>query len=331
MKFDNQDSTIQQDVQNESGNGGGNEQTPETRQLTPREEALARIEQVNMEAVEKQNADYRQAYGLPEEPTPEEGRQESGQTPAAVQQDVEPKVQVKVDGEEMELPVSEVVKNYQKVATADKRLKEAALRLQEVEAREKALEGKAFVDDQDTALPSVDTDEDMRAGLFNVVNSIEIGDTETAVEELAKLLGSSVKQAESVIDENRVNEAVELVLRQKEFDREFTEAQQDFMKNHADLNNNPTLAAMVNAKFDAAIEAGMFPKDATQKAVSDVREFVAGLTGNNNNNNVSRQERKQTYDTIRSATGRVNLNDQGNEDTSTSSVVAEMKRLRGQA
>jgi hypothetical protein len=329
----NQESTIHTDVPNAAGDEVNTEQTPASQPLSPREEALARIDQANLEQINQKNTEYRQANGEPE-PTPEEGRTE----PVVEVQPVpaEQTVRVKVDGVEMELPISEVVKNYQKDTTADKRLKEAALRLKEVEEREKALVQVPAERANEGQTPSGQPDESAREKAQRVISAMLEGDTEGAVEDLAEIF--SVKPAPApaaaVIDQDQVSQLVQEGLRQQEFDREFKQAQATFAKDHADLNENPTLAGMVNQHYTAALEAGFSPLQATDYAVKEVRQFVTELTGKAGNSAAStiRQERKQTYDTITPAAGRVDLgNQQQADDNSPAAVIRQMREARGQA
>lgn len=321
MENNQQDSTIPTDVQNVTGDASDVQQTPETRPLSPREEALARIEQANMEQIDKVNDDYRKAHGEPE-PTPDQGRPE---IPEPVAADPGQTVRVKVDGQEMELPISEVVKGYQKDATADKRLKEAALRLQEIEAREAALAEAAT-----RQIPSVQTDESLREKAQRIIDAMYEGDTSSAVESLVDAMSAGTPAA-SVVDDAKLMEAAQRALQQQVFDREFSEARDMFVKNHADLNNNPTLAAMVNQHYNAAIDAGHLPVAATNEAVRQVREFVSSLTGQAGVGSTNRQERKQNYDTITPAAGRVESGSRQADDNSPAAVIAQMRAARGQA
>jgi len=328
MEFD-QDSTTQTGVQNEAGEESGKDQAAETRPLSPREEALARIDQANQEQIERHNAEYRQSNG-DLEPTPDEGRNEE---PVETQPGpTDQMVRVKVDGIEMELPISEVVKGYQKESTADKRLKEAALRLKEIEEREQSLaaRGKEAIPEREEPTPSAQPDETARERAKRIIAALVEGDTEGAVNDLASVFEAPTASKVPEFDQTKVVQLVQESLRQQEYEREFNQARESFVKNHSDLNENPTLASMVNERYAVAVEAGYSPIQATDYAVKEVRQFVTDLTakaaGPTSNN---RQKRKQSYDTITPASGRLDTSSQQQDDTSPASVIAQMRAARG--
>lgn len=69
------------------------------------------------------------------------------------------------------------------------------------------------------------------------------------------------------------------ILNEDRMEREFNEARSMFLKDHADLNENPKLAAMVNDAYFRELESGKGPMEATKNAVEEVRSFVSELTG----------------------------------------------------
>lgn len=313
--MDNQDGAIREDVQDETGNEEDVIDQGE-RPLSPREEALARIEQANLDLIEKSNQEFARSNGAV--PTPDEGRnqkpvEETAQT-----------VKVKIDGEELELPISEVVKGYQKDQTASKRLEEAAARIREAEQREAQLAQLAAGKSEET--PSL-ADEDLHLKAKRIIDSLMEGEADSAVESLAEILNAKSKAVDPPAS---VTDTVRQELERMELEREYEQARTVFLKDNADLNENPKLAAMVNDAYFRQLESGKRPLEASKAAAQEVRDFVQELTGRSGTgNSTNRQERKQSYDTITPASGRTEGATQ-QADESQAAVIAEMKRARGQ-
>lgn len=326
------ESAIQPDAQETTGE----ENADFNRPLTPREQALARIDQMSNELVDQQNVEHAKANNLPDpilisgrdvEPVVEEpAAQEQPTEPAEVPQTVK----VKVDGEELELPISEVIKGYQKDATASKRLELAAQKLREIEAKEQELATKAIIEPPPS---ETKTDEEIRTKATNIVNALSYGDMDSAINDLAAVLAArgNTPVVAPTIDPDQVTQLVRQTLTRESLDREFQDTQQWFRENHADLNDNPKLADMVNTEYSRALDEGLTPRKATEKAVSEVRGFIAQLTKStapNSQVQQQRETRKQTIDTLTPATGRF---EQGTkEPDKPEDAIAEIRSRRWQ-
>lgn len=292
--------------------------------LSPREEALARIDQVNYEWIEQSNQGYAETEG--QIPTAE--RRDDAPEPAPAST-----IRVKIDGEELELPLAEVVKGYQKDSTASRRMEEAATRLREVEAREQRLQELATAANQQAATPDLsdDPDEQVTELAGRIVHAMMEGEAETAVQDLVGLLKHQQQGRGGQTSETDIQQAVQQALQVQALDREYGEARELFVQEHADMNDNPKLAGMVNEVYFRELEAGRRPKAAAIAAVNEVRQFVQELTGSPGKTiSTSKAERKQSYETITPASGRVAAT-VAKEDDSTLAIIASIKAGRGQA
>lgn len=310
------DNAIQQDA----NNPGTMQQEQGDRPLSPRESAMALIEQ----QLEQQYQDQ----GMFE---PDDSASAANYTPAAVPETDRPTVKVKVDGEEKELPLDEVVKGYQKDAAASKRLEEAARYRAELEEKERQLaEREAALgkgDSSEQQLPSGAPDEGVEDRARALVGKLLEGEVEDAVAMLAEVMQG---RSGSTVDESKVAEIVQRAEVQREYERDFNTAKQLFDTDYADINADPYLARLANDIFAQEIQAGKMPSEAAKAAGDGTREWLKQFTGRATG--VSTQERiarKQQIDTLPARSGRSATSQQDDQE-STADVIASMKQRRGQ-
>lgn len=107
-------------------------------------------------------------------------------------------VKVKIDGEELELPVSEVIKGFQKDQTASRRLTEATRILTLAEQQASKLAHNATVENNSPATESGGTGENgtetRRAKIKGAFLKLYEGDEDGAVDELMGVLGEGVEK-----------------------------------------------------------------------------------------------------------------------------------------
>lgn len=309
------DNAIQQDA-----NNPGTMQQEQERQLSPRESAMAAIEQ----QLEQQYQDQ----GMFDDAAPA-----TSQAPASVPASDRTMVKVKVDGEEKELPLDEVVKGYQKDAAGSRRLEEAAQKRQELEERERQLLEReaALLERGDTSNQqhlSGAPDDGVEDRARELVGKLLEGEVDGAVAMLAEVMQG---RAGSSVDESKVAEIVQRAEAQREYERDFKTAKQMFDTDFSDINADPHLARMANDIFAQELEAGKRPQDAAKIAGEGTREWLQQFTGRAPG--VATQDRiarKRQIDTLPAASGR-SVSSQQNDSESTADVIAAMKQRRGQA
>lgn len=203
------------------------------RQLSPREQMM---EELQAQRLAELRADGVQLDDEPEviDP-PVEEEQEQPTTPkeegrrVLADDDLDTvMVKVKVDGQEVELPAKDVVRGYQKDATASRRLEEAAQRLREIEAREQALREA----EQAKAIAPTKPN---REAVQEAINAMIEGDIDSATELLETLLAGRQETPTPAVD-------VETVTRQVETALETKNAWKDFAKEFPDVVEDGTEA-----------------------------------------------------------------------------------------
>lgn len=176
--------------------------------LSPRELAMQEISQQLLE--EQQAA----GFGVPDEVR----EPEPAKLPEVLADDqlASVKVKVKVDGVEVELPLSDVTKGYQKDAVASRRLAQAAderKKLEKWEGELKAREAALISDDSSSSTQTGDTDSQIKAAMAALVE----GDEVAAAEALKAILGSGRQETtqQPVIDEDAIIAKAEARLENK--------------------------------------------------------------------------------------------------------------------
>lgn len=306
------------------------EQQPVVTAPSARELAIAAIDQQVELARQQQEAEYNQQT-QPTEPQPQ---QQPAAVPAQVDQPSERMHKVKVDGEEMEVTEAQMIENFQKVAAADKRLKEAAeeRRLIEEEKRQLEEQKKALAaQGEGTSLPGQpDGSGDLTEKATRIIESIIEGDTDVAVQNLIDVLKKS--EAPEQVDESRVAEIVQKVSSEKELERDMVKAKQMFDQEYGFINQNPRLADLTNNIFREHLAAGKLPTEAAKLAGDEVKGLVAPSPQETHEKQLlERQDRKAGIDSITPASGITPASTATTEaKADPRSIIEEMKRLRGQ-
>jgi hypothetical protein len=251
------------------------------------------------------------------------------------------RVKVKLEGQEEELGLTEVLRGYQKEAVATRRLNEGTRLLREAEekaarllreAEEKAKEviAKAAAtggeqQQQDTGAADKTAD-DKQETAKKAIGALMEGDEEAAAAALAELAGG--REATQVPDTNEVAAAVK---QQLEVDRALTE----FQQSHSDVLADPYLADMTNRHLQEEIAAGIHPDYATAlKAAGDrTRDWMKRIAGGTQetgstteNGRVALKERMEQIPSMSASAG------SHEEPVETShDVIAEMRKQRGLA
>lgn len=285
-------------------------------------------------AIEQQLERQYEEMGAIAPDSQDQGSQQQDQAPAVPASDRQ-MVKVKVDGEEKEVPLEEVVKGYQIDSAARKRLEEAALQKKELEQKEKELaerEARLQGNSQQAAAPST-TDEsavDTARALLDKLSGAMVGDedeAEQAVQLLASVIGGT-KQADAAVDESRISDMISQVEAQREYNRDMQAAKALFDTEYGEINKDPNLAKVANDIFAAELQAGKMPSEAAKAAGDGTRNWLKQITGGASGASADRTARKQTIDTLPSAGVRTASTYEGAETAA--DVIADMRRSRGQ-
>ena len=252
-----------------------------------------------MEAIAAQRRDSLAADGVdmtraePEKPDPEKKPAvedtPSGDDQLAAQlgQDDKPvqyadpstRVKVKVDGEEIELPLAEVVKSYQKDAAASKRLQEATRLMQIAEqAANKVAHGNDHADNSPATDVAKPEEKELRVGrIKGIFSKLYEGDEEGAAEEMEQLIaqGAGVvapATQQQTIDPNQIAAEVK---QQLAFDSAYGEVQTDYPALFSNDERGVVLGSATAARMQAKSALGV-PRD---QALRESAEEVASLFG----------------------------------------------------
>jgi hypothetical protein len=289
----------------------------------PREEAIARIEQANIERMEEEQAAFdAQAGG--EAPTPG-GRREEPHGAAAATTEM---VKVIVDGEERDLPLAEVVKGYQKDATATQRLREASDRLKDVEQREREIADREV----QLKLQTADLDDNAVTGDDEALDAALDAWLEGDRDPIRNLLKKAVGGAEgAALSQDDIDRVVNQRLTERDTAQEHNAASEAFKKDYQEIFEDPFLLDMANKRYFAKVNEGMSITEAMADAGRETREWLAAKTGTAAPDPLREKlQRKQSLDTITPAGGRTAGGGPG-DDYSPQATIAEMKKERGQA
>lgn len=322
--------TIHEDVSQQQDEGA--------QVLSPREQAMREIDE--QLAAQKPDA-FVQQQPAAEQPAPSTDTQE----PEVLPEDRLDKlrVRVKVDGQVMELPLSEVTKGYQKDAVASRRLAQAAEERKALEAKHREIEELGRTLAAAKASPSAGAeagDADVDAQIAAAMTALVEGDEQGAAQALKAIIlkgrGSSDAPATPVIDEEALLAKAEARIEQKREAAERARAWDEFVA------SNPAFADETSKQrqygdylfvsvFAPRIEAGEISyREALSEAAKEVSAvFGAGAAEQQGPSaRQQKEERKKAIDNLPTATARAVR--PVPEAETTDDVLAEMRKMRGQ-
>lgn len=240
-------------------------------------------------------------------------------------------VRVKVDGVEQEIPVAEVIRSYQKDSAAQARLNEAARILEEARrtaeavAKPPAQVEKPAPGADTTASPTPETVKGFVDALFE-------GDTEKAVEAFTKLGITTGRADGATLDLEQVQAQLTPAIKQQLID---DSALDRFVKENADLAADPHLVSVTNAFIQEEVNGGKPYAQALEAGGQRTREWLASigaakpsLERSTGAHQPSKLERKAGIDEVPALNRTANTAQDA--PVTTSSVIAEMKKARGQ-
>lgn len=224
-------------------------------------------------------------------------------------------VRVKIDGVEMDVPLEEVTRQYQKNSTADKRLEEASRLRREAEEYSRSIQ----------AQPQVEVDADARELAKEHGRLMMEGDEEGAAEVLLKLTGRS-NPTQAQFD---VNSIIPVVKQQMLDDSALEKFNADFQ----DIAQDPYLEEMTAGRIKAAMAEGAPFSEAVIPAAQATRDWLRVKSGNavkpepTTSQNI-KLERKQGIESIPAVNVR-SAAPANDIELDSQSSVAEMNRSRG--
>jgi hypothetical protein len=306
---------IQQDVSEDAGGSNKGEQGAEV-VLSARDLAMREISG----QLTTSRAEERGAVPIVETPPPK----------------LDQMVKVKIDGQEMELPLSEVTKGYQKDAVASRRLSQAADERrqleelkQELEARERALAQGSL------SSASLDDDLDVDSQLKAVMSAMVEGDEEKAAAAMKLIL--SGRQQTTPIDEEAIIAKAEARITARtaehQAEAERKSAWNEFVGSNAEFAEETSKQRqygdfLFDSKYAPLIQSGEL---SYRQALQQTAEEVAGMFDNNQTVVTPRQqkeERKKAIDNLPIASARAVQKTAAPK--SAEDIINEMRRGRGQ-
>lgn len=317
---------------NQTNDAPDNEQAVE-RPLSKREQAMAAIKV-------RRETDEGEEGAQPQEQTPAQSNDKQldaqlADEPVLIEDPTRARVKVKVDGEEMEVSLSEAIKNYQKQVAADRRLAEANRILAEAKSRPLP---PVQVDEQpggaDTA-NQPDPQGDGKVSAKEFIASLFEGDEEKAAAALEKVLGSTGRTSNNsgpTLDPEALAAQLTPQIRQQLKDES---ALEQFTAANADLAEDPYLTDLTNRFIEEEMDGGTPYHEALEAGAKRTRDWMAkrGMVSQRNPNPTttrnSKLERKAQMDNInalnKTATTTVE------PPQSASDVIAQMRKARGMA
>jgi flavodoxin len=245
-------------------------------------------------------------------------------------------IEVTVDGKKLNLPLSDIVKGYQKDNVASKRLEEAANRKKELDDREvKLLAGEDQLKKQleaGTLTGEEEGDDDLVTSLDAFVQD---GNSEQTAAVIRKEIEKALKKATPSMPKEELAAAVDEKLAVEDAKRakaaqdvEHQAANKDFVEKFPDLMSDPDLLAAANRRFYAKVGEGKSITDAMAEAGAETKDWMNG--NRTNSPREVKQLRKGTIDSLPQVGARsVAKLDLDNVVQSPSEIISEMRKSRG--
>jgi len=232
-----------------------------------------------------------------------------------------------VDGQEKEVPISDIIdagkRTLQKESAADKRLEEATRLLREAQERiplpeEKKDEEKSSVEDAKSEK------------IKELTEAIQYGDEEEAAAAIEEILQTAQSQA---ISPEAIKNEIREELRIEQINEKLQAPPED--GGFGDLREDPNLVALANQAInDAMAEGQPYTWELCKEACQGVRDWVESFkpesTVQKDELAERRERKKSAIDEVKSANLKNNQNKKPEEQT-TSEIIAEIRKVRGQA
>lgn len=265
------------------------------------------------------------------------------------------KAKVKLDGQEVELPLSEVIKGYQKDAVASRRLAEAAEERRRLEAlqreveaereRQKAAKGAQTPSPKTDPVEAGGDDGDVDAQIKAAMSALVDGDEETATKALKSLLkgrrDEGHPQTTPQIDEEAIiakaQERTREALAQERAQEDNQKAWQEFVGSNEAFADDQSKERqygdyLFNTKYIPMLQAGEISyREALSKTAEEVNAVFRPAPSESSSTSTRQQkeERKKAIDNLPVAGARAVR--QAPKEETADDVLTEMRQARGQA
>ena len=251
-------------------------------------------------------------------------------------------IKVKVDGEELDLTLEEIVKGYQKDATGSQRLTQAAeerkaldadreaFKLEQTQYKEQLATQEA--EPEQDQQPSNDVDNDFVEKLRDSMDDLSVGSEEeqlkaaTAIKELLGGRGDNPAIQENEIVSQAAQQATERALAQIEFN----DAKQKFVDDYQDIASDATLYQMATNAYYKAAPQSQTHEEAFKKAGDEIRQWRDGLVNNQKDEVSKKVALKEQMAKEPTTVGKRATPKPEEEEPTTSDIIAAMKAGRGQ-
>lgn len=246
-------------------------------------------------------------------------------------------VKVKVDGNEVEIPLSEVVKSYQKDSAASKRLQEATRLLQYAEQQAEQIAKNASLPDNNAVnQPDNEQDKETRRGkIKDAFSKLYEGDEDGAVEAMLQIVGDQgVKQTTQIQQPIDTAAIAAQVRQQLDVESAYKETRLDYPELFSDTERGIILGRETVERMAAKESEGMTKAEALQKSAEEVAAlFGVKKSGRQTEEKQStardtKLERKANLDIPRSVNVVAGNKQSPAEAPNVSSIIAEMAKSR---
>lgn len=252
------------------------------------------------------------------------------------------RVKVKVDGEEIDLPLSDVIKSYQKDATASRRMTEAtrqlaeATRIREIAEQDaiKLAQNNIKENNQVHSPDGSKVGEDRLSQIKGAFSKLYDGDEDGAAKDMLDLFGqgAALPATQQTIDPAEV---VAQVRQQLAVESAYGQVQSDYPEVFADDERGLVLGKAAYDRKVAKEAAGIHPTQAVREAVEEVASLF-GIAKQSGRQQVeptrtardTKLERKANLDNPDSANVVAGRKQAPAEAPNVSSVIAEMAKGR---
>ena len=256
-------------------------------------------------------------------------------------------VSAKVDGEEVEVPWDDVVAQYQKNSSGDKRLQEAAEKQRELADYEAKLNAYRAHLEAQTRQPSTDAGEDVSPSntdatdaLYGQYHDALFQGDESKANNLLKQIRSAEKPREPQVDVQTIIERTKAEMREEErearergYEARRQEAVEKFHTEYPDIANDKSLLAVADRRSaelygdNPTRDPWDIMQECAEYARSWLLHYVDELGGKSKEG--SRQKRKQDMDEVVPRNIKSHL---GEDETmpTYSDIITEMRKERGQ-
>lgn len=261
---------------------------------------------------------------------PEQTQQQTNAGNEAVDQQIENaliddptkyKVKVKLEGQESELTLADVLAGYQINEVARRRMTEATKMKQEAEA----LLNQAKQQPTGQQQSQENAPGDVKQVAKQVIESLLDGDTENAAETLAKVLEGRGNATQQAFDPNQVAVAVKQQL-------EVDSVLEKFESDYQDVLADPHLANLTNQNLADALQSGEYAdyQSALQAAGNKTRDWLKSIGAQTQTTTTPKQARvalKEGLEQVPRVTA--SAANQEEPEPSALDVINEMKKERG--